>query len=152
MQRGFLNDNVLHTEAYGDIHFSSYIPESYDGTSPYALFVTLPGWEGLYFQGVGANMVEVLAEARTPVYMAIGEDDSYYGSSSLKEAYERLRELYLEAGLTESQIESLVVLEVKDQEYFSEAGFSDQHAGGQAFAHDETIMGWLFGEHEVPAA
>lgn len=37
--------------------------------------------------------LEVLAEARTPVYMAIGEDDSYYGSSSLKEAYERLREL-----------------------------------------------------------
>ncbi len=32
--------------------------------------------------------LEVLAEARTPVYMAIGEDDSYYGSSSLKEAYE----------------------------------------------------------------
>ncbi len=28
------------------------------GTSPYALFVILPGWEGLYFQGVGANMVE----------------------------------------------------------------------------------------------
>lgn len=239
MQRGFVNDNVLHTEEYGDIHFSSYIPESYDGTSPYALFVTLPGWEGLYFQGVGANMVEdfgteavnyndemivlspqlsdwgetsareaialteyflanyridpekvylhgmsgggetgslvmgmrpdlytaylmtssqwdgdleVLAEARTPVYMAIGEDDSYYGSSSLKEAYEILRELYLEAGLIESQIESLVVLDVKDQEYFSEAGFSDQHAGGQAFAHDETVMGWLFGEHEVPAA
>lgn len=239
MQRGFVNDNVLHTEEYGDIHFSSYIPESYDGTSPYALFVTLPGWEGLYFQGVGANMVEdfgteavnyddemivlspqlsdwgetsareaialteyflanyriapekvylhgmsgggetgslvmgmrpdlytaylmtssqwdgdleVLAEARTPVYMAIGEDGSYYGSSSLKEAYERLRELYLEAGLTESQIESLVVLDVKDQEYFSEAGFSDQHAGGQAFAHDETVMGWLFGEHEIPAA
>lgn len=228
MQRGFVNDNVLHTEEYGDIHFSSYIPESYDGTSPYALFVTLPGWEGLYFQGVGANMVEdfgteavnyndemivlspqlsdwgetsareaialteyflanyridpkkvylhgmsgggetgslvmgmrpdlytaylmtssqwdgdleVLAEARTPVYMAIGEDDSYYGSSSLKEAYEILRELYLEAGLIESQIESLVVLDVKDQEYFSEAGFSDQHAGGQAFAHDETVMG-----------
>ena len=56
-QRGFVNDNVLHA-GMGDIHFSSYIPESYDGTRPYALFITLPGWEGLYFQGVGANMVE----------------------------------------------------------------------------------------------
>ena len=56
-QRGFVNDNVLHAEI-GDIHFSSYIPESYDGSEPYALFITLPGWEGLYFQGVGANMVE----------------------------------------------------------------------------------------------
>ena len=29
MQRGFINDNVLHTPEYGDIHYSSYIPESY---------------------------------------------------------------------------------------------------------------------------
>lgn len=235
MQRGFINDNTLHTEEYGDIHFSSYIPESYDGSEPYALFITLPGWEGLYFQGVGANMgedfgteapkyndkmivlstqlddwgensanmtialteyflshynidpekvylhgmsgggetgslvmgmrpelytaylmtssqwdgdLEVLAQARTPVYMAIGEDDSYYGSSSLKEAYAELREFYLEEGLSEEEIENLIVLDLKEQEYFSEAGYSDQHAGGLAFAHDEAIMGWLFGEHE----
>lgn len=56
--RDFIVDNVLHSERQGDIHFSVYIPESYDGSSPYALFVTLPGWEGLYFQGVGANLVE----------------------------------------------------------------------------------------------
>ena len=32
-----------------------YVPED-DGTdTPYALFVTLPGYEGLYFQGVGGN-------------------------------------------------------------------------------------------------
>ena len=49
-QRGFLNDNVLHTPDQGDIHYSSYIPASYDGSAPYALFITLPGWEGLYFQ------------------------------------------------------------------------------------------------------
>lgn len=47
-QRGFLNDNVYHSEL-GDIHYSSYIPDSYDGSEPYALFITLPGWEGLYF-------------------------------------------------------------------------------------------------------
>lgn len=56
--RGFLNDNVLHSPVYGEIHFSSYIPERCDGTEPYALFITLPGWEGLYFQGAGANMIE----------------------------------------------------------------------------------------------
>lgn len=49
-QRGFNNDNVLHSSSDGDIHYSSYIPESYDGSEPYALFITLPGWEGLYFQ------------------------------------------------------------------------------------------------------
>ena len=48
-QRGFINDNVLHSEI-GDVHFSSYIPESYDGSEPYALFLTLPGWEGCIFR------------------------------------------------------------------------------------------------------
>ena len=28
-QRGFVNDNVLHSSKYGDIHYSGYIPESY---------------------------------------------------------------------------------------------------------------------------
>ena len=54
--RGFLFDNVLHSEEDGDIHFGLYIPESYDGSKPYALFVTLPGYEGLYFQGIGVNI------------------------------------------------------------------------------------------------
>lgn len=231
-QRGFINDNVYHSEL-GDIHYSSYIPDSYDGSESYALFITLPGWEGLYFQGVGANMVEdfgpeaikynekmivlspqlddwgetsanhaialteyflerynidpdqvylhgmsgggetgslvmgkrpelyvaylmtsskwdgdlsVLAQAKTPVYLAIGEDDSYYGSDSLKNTYAQLCELYREQGLSGEEIDRLVVLDVKPQEYFTQHGFRDQHAGGQAFAHDEQIMGWLFGQ------
>ncbi|HJB14661.1 MAG TPA: prolyl oligopeptidase family serine peptidase [Candidatus Blautia excrementipullorum] len=54
--RGFILDNVLHTEQNGDIHYNLYVPESYDGSRPYALFFTLPGYEGLYFQGVGENL------------------------------------------------------------------------------------------------
>lgn len=233
-QRGFVNDNVLHSEI-GDIHFSSYIPESYDGSTPYALFITLPGWEGLYFQGVGANMVEdfgpeaigcndqmivlspqlndwgqasanetialteyflnhyninprrvylhgmsgggetgslimgtqpelftaylatssqwdgdlnVLAQARTPVYLAIGAQDSYYGADSFIQTYEALRELYVRQGLSEEEIDKLLVLDVKPAEFFTERGFRDQHAGGQAFAHEDDVMGWLFGEHK----
>lgn len=234
VERGFLNDNILHSEI-GDIHYSSYIPQGYDGSRPYALFITLPGWEGLYFQGVGANMVEdfgteavgynaemiilstqlndwgeasadhaialteyflshynidpqkvylhgmsgggetgsivmgkrpelytayletsskwdgdleILADSRTPVYMAIGENDSYYGSGSLKQAYETLYGLYVEQGLTDEEIRKILVLDVKGQQYFSDRGYRDQHAGGLAFAHDEGIMGWLFGEHD----
>ena len=45
------------------------------------------------------------------------------------------------------ETEKLVVLDVKEQTYFKATGYTDQHMGGQAFAHDETIMGWLFGEH-----
>lgn len=54
--RGFLIDNVFYSVSEGDIHYNVYIPESYDGSSPYALYVTLPGYEGLYFQGVAANL------------------------------------------------------------------------------------------------
>lgn len=228
---GFIVDNVLHSDTQGDIHFSSYIPESYDDSEPYALFVTLPGWEGLYFQGVGANLgesypfearnyndkmivlstqlddwgetsanmaielteyflehynidrkkvylhgfsgggetvslvmgkrpelfsaylmtsskwdgdLDVLANAHTPVYMTIGEDDSYYGSGYLKQAYSDLYSLYKAQGLSADEISELLVLDVKKQDYFSERGFQDQHGGGMAFAKDESIMGWLF--------
>lgn len=55
--RGFLLDNVLHSDEEGDIHYNVYIPDSYDGSKPYALFFTLPGYEGLYFQGVGVNVL-----------------------------------------------------------------------------------------------
>lgn len=34
--RGFLNDNVLHSPDAGDIHYSSYIPARYDGSTPAA--------------------------------------------------------------------------------------------------------------------
>lgn len=231
MKNDFIVDNVLHSGSQGDIHFSSYIPESYDGSEPYALFVTLPGWEGLYFQGIGANLVEgfpfearkyndkmiiistqlddwgetsanmaielteyfienynidknkvylhgmsgggetgsivmgkrpeiytayletssrwdgdlnVLAEAGTPVYMAIGENDTYYGSEYLKNAYNELYSIYYESGLSDSEINDILVLDVKPDEYFTERGYRDQHAGGNAFSADEEIMGWLF--------
>lgn len=54
--RGFLLDNVLHSPNEGDVHYNVYIPDAYDGTKEYALYVTLPGYQGLYFQGVGENI------------------------------------------------------------------------------------------------
>ena len=231
MQRGFVNDNVLHTSDGMDIHFSLYVPASYDGSEAYALFVTLPGWGGLYFQGVGANMEEdfgtegirynsrmivvspqlndwgqtsaeqtialteyflshynidpdqvylhgmsgggetaslvmgmrpelyaaclltstqwdgdlnALAAARTPIYFAIGAQDSYYGPESLQRTYRQLCSLYAAQGMSQAEIDRLVVLDLREQDYFSSHGFSDQHAGGQAFAHDADVMSWLF--------
>lgn len=233
--RGFKFDNILHSDNDGDIHFGLYIPKNYNGLEPYALFITLPGYEGLYFQGIGANIkaedygieaqkynekmivvapqlsdwddhsakqtialtrflidhynidmnkvylhgfsgggetgsivmelspdlytaflhcssqwdgnLEPLVKAQTPIYLVSGENDSYYGSSSVRRTYERLVFLYREKGLTEEQIESLVILDLKDQAYFDERGILDQHGGGISFAHDEAIMGWLFREH-----
>lgn len=62
--RGFVVDSVLHVPdgkilpGGGGVHFSIHVPDAYDGTAPYALYLALPGWEGLLFQGVGANLQE----------------------------------------------------------------------------------------------
>lgn len=231
--RGFLLDNVFHSQTEGDIHYNVYIPESYDGSKPYALFFTLPGYQGLYFQGVGVNLqtedfgftaqeynpemiivapqledwgetsarqtialaeyflsnynidpdkvygegysgggetmslvmsmrpdlftaylhgsskwdgaYESVAENRTPVYLAIGEEDEYYGSEPTKETYRRLHDLYEQQGLTEAEIDQILVLDIKDDSYFEEGGVTNQHGGGGAlFPHDDEMMGWLF--------
>ena len=231
--RGFQMDNVLHAPE-GDIHYHIYIPDSYDGSEAYDLFLTLPGYEGLYFQGMGQNLYsedfafealnyndkmivaapqlsdwgetsaeqtialteylldaynidreqvyaegysgggetmsrvmglrpdlftaylqcssqwdgdyEPVVEARVPVYFVIGESDEYYGSDPSREAYDRLHELYTEAGLTDEEIDQLLVLDIKDAAYFTEGGAPNQHGGGNLFAQDPEIMGWLFGQ------
>lgn len=229
--RGFIVDNVLHSRNRGNIHYSSYVPDSYTGEEKYALFISLPGWEGEYPQGVGSNLQEFfpyeaqkynkkmiiispqlmgwdeasaddtidlteyllkaynidrnkvylegysgggetgsvavgkrpdlytawlmgssqwdgdydsVVKAQLPVYLAVGESDSYYGSGPLKQAYNELHRRYVKKGLSESQINRILVLDVKPASYFTSRGFSDQHAGGQAFAKDQTIMSWLF--------
>ena len=205
--RGFILDCVLHSEQEGDIHYNVYIPDSYDGTKEYALYVTLPGYQGLYFQGVGENIrtedfgfeaqkynseiiivapqlndwgetsadqagetlalilgkkpelftaalmcsskwdgvYEPVTEAKTPVYFVIGESDEYYGSEPFKEAYQILYELYAEQGLAKSEIDNLLVLDIKEKNYFAGTKVTYQHGGGYLFCRDEKIMGWLFG-------
>lgn len=232
--RGFQMDNVLHSDTAGDIHFHIYVPDSYDGSAPYALYVTLPGYEGLYFQGVGVNLqledfafesqkyndqmiiaapqlddwgetsanktVELVkylieyynidtsrvyvngysgggetmslvlekapelftaclhcsskwdgsyaavVDSRVPIYFAIGENDEYYGSEPTKKAYEEMYDLYEKQGLSESEINKLLVLDVKEHEYFTSKGANNEHGGGGLFAYDENIMGWLFAQ------
>lgn len=230
--RGFLLDNVLHSQSEGDIHYNVYIPDSYDGTKEYALYVTLPGYQGLYFQGVGENIrtedfgfeaqkyindmiivapqlndweqtsadqtieltqyflshykinsskvyingysggretlslvlakqpelyaaalmcssqwdeaYEPVVKTKTPVYFVIGESDEYYESEPFQEAYQRIYELYKEQGLSESEIDKLVVLDVKGKDYFEGTSVTYQHGGGYLFCRDKEIMGWLF--------
>lgn len=233
--RDFVLDNVLHSETEGDIHYNVYIPEDYDGTESYALFMTLLGYQGLYFQGVGQNVMteefgfmardyipkmiivapqlndwqdtsarqtialteyfldtynidrsRVYAEgysgggetmsrvmgmrpdlytaylqcssqwdgnytevvkARVPVYFAIGEKDEYYGSEPSRNAYNAIHKLYEQEGLSNSEIDRLLVLDIKPTSYFSSEGISNQHGyGGYLFVRDKNIMGWLFGQ------
>ncbi|MGN0266331.1 MAG: flavodoxin [Lachnospiraceae bacterium] len=229
---GFIVDNVFHSTSEGDIHYNIYIPESYDGTSPYALYVTLPGYEGLYFQGVASNIkaeafgfeaqkynnemiiaapqlndwgetsasqtivlveyfleqynidpskvygsgfsgggetmsqvvgkrpdlftaylqvssqwdgaYEPVAAQRLPVYFVIGGNDEYYGPEPTREAYDILHNLYVKQGLSEEEIDRLLVLDIKEHDYFTERNMTSEHSGGGLFAYDENIMGWLF--------
>lgn len=230
--RGFVIDNVFHSVNDGDIHYNVYIPESYDGSSPYALYFTLPGYEGLYFQGVAANIqseefgfeamaynsemivvapqlsdwgetsadqtialleyfleqynidtsrvygngysgggetmslvlgkrpelftaylhvssqwdgdLETVAKQRLPVYLAIGQNDEYYGLAPTQEAYDTLHALYEEQGLSEEEIGELLILDIKSHDYFTQRGMNNEHGGGSLFAYDNEIMGWLF--------
>lgn len=54
--RGFSIDNVLHSDTFGAIHYNVYVPDSYDGSSQYAIYFTLPGYQGLYRFGPGVNL------------------------------------------------------------------------------------------------
>ena len=72
--------------------------------------------------------------------MVTGENDSYYGSSSVREKYEKLVQIYSDKGLTDEQIKKLVALDLKDQAWFDERGIRDQHGGGGSFAHEANIM------------
>ena len=225
---------MLHAPSGAEIHFSAYIPESHDGTRPFGLFVTLPGYEGLYFQGAGENLrwekfgqeaiaydremivlapqlddwgqtsaertielvkhfavnynvdssrvfiegysgggetlslvmgkrpelfagalavssqwdgsLDVLADARTPLRLFTGREDSYYGSDSFVETAEELREIYRRGGMSEHDIDSLVVLDIKEADYFAERGYADQHGGGIAAATDSEALPWLFSQ------
>lgn len=230
----FLIDNVLSfVDNTDDLHYNIYIPDSYDDSEPYSLYITLPGYGAYYFQGVGINLkmehfateakkynekmiivapqpndwgetskkqiIELteymlasyninpgkvyisgysgggetlslvvserpdlytaalhisskwdgdfhkIAQEKLPVYFAIGEDDEYYDSKPASEAYNKLISLYEQEGLDKQTISKLAILDIKDANYFSSRGVSNQHGGGGLFAQDEDIMGWLFG-------
>ena len=235
--RDFVVDSVLHSREFGDIHYCVFIPDEYDGSRACSLYVTLPGYQGLYFQGAAMNIrteefgfeaqnyredmiilapqledwaetsarktialteyflehykidreqvyiseysgggetlslvlesrpelytaalicssqwdggYRAVTEAKTPVYFVTGESDEYYGSEPLERAYREIRSLYEAEGLSEAEIRSLVVLDIKPGVYFTEKGVTNQHGRGAGlFGRDREIMGWLFGKHE----
>ena len=201
--RDFVVDSVLHSHELGDIHYCVFIPDGYDGGKAYSLYITLPGYQGLYFQGSARKTIalteyflehynvqreqvyisgysgggeplslvldrrpelytaalmcssrwdggyQTIAGAKTPVYFVTGESDEYYGSEPFDRAYREIRSLYEAEGLSETEIDRFVVLDIKPADYFTDKGMKNQHGGGAGlFSRDSDIMGWLFGEHE----
>lgn len=61
-EEDFLIDNILvfsdagEYRSLNELHYHIYIPDSYDGSRPYALYITLPGYGAYYFQGVAVNL------------------------------------------------------------------------------------------------
>lgn len=229
VERGFVVDDVLQVPKLGDIPFSMRVPEDYDGSSAYALYIHVPGWSGWYARGIGANLesqfafsaqdfisdvilitpqpvdylittvdmvialtewalneynidsqrvylsgysfggetvslvmakrpelysrvlhmasqwdgsVGALVEQEIPVMMVIGDDDEYYRVSDVERTYLGLRKKYENKGLAEDEIDELVVLDVKTNDYFN-VDASQHDVGADLFASDPEIMGWL---------
>ncbi|MBB5263466.1 hypothetical protein HNP82_000564 [Catenibacillus scindens] len=51
-----------------------------------------------------------------------------------------MREMYRNEGLTDEEISQILVLDIKDADYFESQGMTNQHGGGGLFAQDEEIM------------
>lgn len=225
----FKIDLVYHSDEGRDIHYSAYIPDNIEELDRVNMFITLPGYEGLYFQGVGVNLeyedfaftardinnsminltpqlddwgetsardtialtryyqdtyniektyiegysgggetlslvldrapelydaalmvssqwdggYDRVVEKKVPLYFFIGRDDDYYGSNSFRETYQELYDRYKDEGLSDDEIDDILVLDVRDEDYFDSHGISSQHAGGGLAAHEEDIMKWL---------
>lgn len=136
--RGFTVDNILHAGENGDIHYSVYIPESYDGSKPYALFFTLPGYEGLYFQGAAANLRSENFGFEAQKYhrdmIVVSPQLSGWGETSAHQTI-ALAEYFLRHYNID-----------KTRVYAN--GCS---GGGNLLAADGEIMGWLFSRTRKPA-
>lgn len=91
-------------------------------------------WDGDYNSTV---------ENKTPVYFVIGKNDEYYGSSPTINAYNTLYSMYENIGLSKEDIDNLLVLDIKEKDYFSNRGINNEHAGGGLIAFDTDIMTWL---------
>lgn len=93
-------------------------------------------WDGTYAP---------LAENRVAVYIFMGEDDEYYGSQRARDAYEGLTEAYRAEGMTDSEIDELVTLNIPNADWFRERGVSSQHGGGSLIFDDMDVLNWIAG-------
>ena len=97
-------------------------------------------WDGTF---------EPIAENGVAVYIFMAENDEYYGSGKARDAYNGLHEAYLDTGLTESQIEDVLCLEIPDNEYFNSRGIYNYHGGGNILFQDKSILNWIIRKKEI---
>lgn len=232
MQTGWITEQILEGKD-GEIHYSYYLPEGYDGEHTYPMMVVMPGYDMMWFgeESSGSNLswrgllawteldedlivvsaqltdwheksarqsielteyflenfavdesrvyaagysaggetmsqavsmrpdlyaaylhgasqwdgtYDSIAESGTAVYIFMAENDEYYGSQKARDAYDNLHEAYADAGWSNGQIDSVIRLEIPDDEYFSTRGiYSNYHGGGNILFEDKSILEWI---------
>lgn len=237
MQTGWITEQILEGND-GEIHYSFYLPESYDGEHTYPMMVVMPGYDMMWFgeESSGANLswrgllgwteldedmivvsaqltdwheksarqsielteyflenfavdesrvyaagysaggetmsqavsmrpdlyaaylhgasqwdgiYDSIAENGTAVYIFMAENDEYYGSQKARDAYDNLHEAYAAAGWTDEQIDSVLRLEIPDNEYFSSRGiYGNYHGGGNILFEDKSILDWIISQRK----
>ncbi len=83
----------------------------------------------------------IFIRCRKTYLLLIGENDEYYGSTTLINTYNQIISLYKQKGLDEDTLSRLITFNVKDSNYFTSKGVNNQHGGcGYLFCKDELIM------------
>ena len=97
-------------------------------------------WDGTF---------DPIAENGVAVYIFMAESDEYYGPQRARDAYEGLYAAYENAGWTESEIESVLRLEIPEDAYFNQKGITENyHGGGTILFEDASILNWILSHHK----
>ena len=97
-------------------------------------------WDGTF---------DPIAENGVAVYIFMAESDEYYGPQRARDAYEGLYAAYENAGWTESEIESVLRLEIPEDAYFNQKGITENyHGGGTILFEDTSILNWILSHHK----
>lgn len=99
---------------------------------------------GLHMSSIWRGDTSVVTREHFPLYFVIGEEDEAYGSEPVKKTYEEISSVYRQEGIKEDEMRKLVVMDIKDWDYFTSQGYDNQHLGADLFAYDSNVMGWLF--------
>lgn len=85
-----------------------------------------------------------IAENGVAVYIFMAEHDEYYGSERAWDAYNSLRDAYIEAGWSEEQISEVLQIQTPDDEWFAQRGITgNYHGGGNAVFGAEDVLNWV---------
>ena len=76
----------------------------------------------------------------------MAENDEYYGSQKARDAYRNLHNAYEKAGLTDSEIDQLLQLNIPDNAYFNAKGIYNYHGGGSVVFDDENVLNWVLAQ------